>query len=98
MYKDNFLSAREDNVRFARQVWLVQVIPDSHRVQHRANNNLRPSVLALDRRHALTSLFRCEYVHGSRQPPPNHLDKFIHLEESHIRLRRVLLMNASGHD
>jgi len=56
MHEDELPSPSEDYVRFAGQVWAMQLISNSHRVQNGPYGNLGPCIFAFDCRHALASL------------------------------------------
>jgi len=63
VYKDRFASAREHNIRFAREILAVQPESVALSMQKRPQQHFRLCVFTADPAHVLAAPMRVEFVH-----------------------------------
>lgn len=72
MNKDNGFILRQNNIRLAGELFVMEPEAVAHTMQERAHQLLRPGVLALDMGHIAATLFRADFIHRDsicRQAP-----------------------------
>tara|TARA_R100000656_G_scaffold67910_1_gene51347 strand:- start:4074 stop:4307 length:234 start_codon:yes stop_codon:yes gene_type:complete len=65
IYKYNALVFWENNIRLARQRFIMQFVPETSGMKPATNSHFRFRILSPDAPHVQTTLFFCEDVHST---------------------------------
>jgi hypothetical protein len=62
MNEYNFFTSGENKIRFTRQVFSMQAVTITERMDHSSYNHLGLGIPALDTQHAFPALFGCQNI------------------------------------